>query len=362
MDVIQPNPENTQQAVPQPVPVQPSEPFVSNPIQKPPYPKINLKKFFNISSWIFLFFFLPITVLIFLSQDSIPGNLFYPVKRSLENVILAAASVSPATRAAFRTDLTTKRFDEAEKLLLGSSGNNGLKDFVTEIQAAQNEVSAISDPIKQKELQQKVQTSIKDYEKRLDAVKVKLVAEENVNQLAIAPTSSPTSLPTNSQIVPTQIESAPILLPTSTPIPVPTSKPGQPPISTNTPAPLPTSTPKSPSPSILPIIIPSIIPTHPPVPTPTAIPQPTAVPPVVIGGGTIGALDDVTKYLNCLQNTPAPHRECIAPNIGSASPTLQNKKATQSEEKSKQGEAKKDLEKKRETTNENTQNTEKNTH
>lgn len=285
-----------------------------------PLGKGPLKKFLNLGTWVILFALLPFTVLIFLSQNSIPGDFFYPVKRGLEGMVLAAASVSPTTRAAFRTDLTTRRFDEAEKLLLGASGTTGLKDFVTEIQAAQNEVSAISDPVKKQELQQKIQTSVTEYEKRLGTVKVKLIEQEEISQLA--------------------------LVPTNTPIPVETSEPEQQPISTNTPAPLPTSTPRPPAPSNSPIATiitptkaqPTNIPVQTSAPTqipntPTSIPQPTPVPSITPGGGTIAIVDDVNKYLRCLQNTPAPHRECTPPEIKSESPKEENKIDKRNEER-----------------------------
>lgn len=297
------------------IPAQPVPPIT--PVN-PPLGKGIVKKILNLGTWMILFALLPFTVLIFLSQNSIPGDLFYPVKRGLESMVLAAASVSPSTRAAFRTDLTTRRFDEAEKLLLGASGTTGLKDFVTEIQAAQNEVSAISDPVKKQQLQEKIQTSVAEYEKRLDVVKVKLVAQEEVSQLALAPTN--------------------------TPITVATSEPGQQPIPTNTQAPLPTSTPKPPVPSNPPnaiIVTPTkvqAIPIQTPTPieisnTPTSIPQPTPVSSINPGGGTIVIVDDVSKYLRCLQNTPAPHRECTAPEIKSESLKEENKIDRRNEER-----------------------------
>lgn len=301
--------------------------FDQPPIGAPPKERGTIRKIFNSSSWFVFFALAPLTVLIFLSQNSIPGDFFYPVKRGLEGVILAAASVSPSTRAAFRTDLTTRRFDEAEKLLLASSSVNGLKDFVTEIQAAQTEVSAISDPVKKQELQQKIQTSIAEYKKRLDAVKAQLVAQEEVNQLAFATSS--------------QIE--------------PTSKPGQPAIPTNTPVPIPTSTKplmpsKPPTPTATPILptnsstqvqtqaptaVPkqSLTPTQ--IPTPTLTPQPTPVPPVNHGGGTIGDVDEVSKYLDCLQNTPPPYGGCVAPEIESENSDSANQLEKQNEGKEK---------------------------
>ncbi len=310
-------PENTQQ-IDQPQ------------IDESPKEHGKIRKIFNASSWFVFFAFLPVTVLIFLSQNTVPGDMFYPIKRSMENVVLAAATVSPTTRAAFRTDLTTRRFDEAEKLLLGSSDINGLKEFVVEIQAAQEEVSAISDPIKKQELQQKIQTSVIEYEKRLDAVKVKLVAREP-RQLAIIATLTPTG----SQTVSPTIEPTTIPLPTNTPFPVPTAKVGQPAIPTNTPVPLPTSTPKPPTPSkqtpsatptpVPPTDVPTIAPTLTSEQTPTSTPvpsftpTPTPVPEQTDGERTMETVDKVQEYLRCLKNTQPPHRECIPPEINSAS-------------------------------------------
>lgn len=329
-----------------------TQPVIQAPIDQPPIeesPKGTgiIRKIFNASSWFVFFAFLPVTVLILLSQNSVPGDMFYPIKRSMENVVLAAATVSPSTRAAFRTDLTTRRFDEAEKLLLGSSDTNGLKEFITEIQAAQDEVSAISNPVKKQELQEKIQTSIIEYEKRLGLVKTQLVTREQVTQLAFAPTVTPT-LP----------------IPTNTPVPVPTSIAGQLPIPTNTPVPLPTSTPKpiatsisrtakpTKEPTIFPTptpMSPTNVPTRTPTstlgetptstPVPSFTPTPTPVPEQTGGGETIETVDKVHKYLHCLKNTPPPHSECIPPEFNSKS---SNSRAGESErtneEKSKRDE------------------------
>jgi len=296
-----------------------------------------IRKIFNVSSWFVFVALLPFTILFLLSQNSIPGDLFYPIKRGMENVVLAAAFVSPATRAAFRTDLTTERFDEAEKLLLARSDIKGLKEFVREIQAAQTEVSAISDTVKKQDLQEKIQTSVIEYQKRLNVVKVQLATREQTTQVAFAPTVTPTqaaqsgrqnSQPTSSQIEPTTLP-----LPTSTPVPVPSLKVEQPPIPTNTPVPLPTPTPrpikrsKSPTPTLIRedtvLTTTPILPTNASTQVPTSTPTQTLTPTpaLLLTGGeeTIEIVGKVQEYLDCLQTTPAPHSECIPPEIGATS-------------------------------------------
>jgi len=352
------NAQNAQSENQQPVSAQ----IDQLPMSDTPKETGKIRKIFNASSWFVLFAFLPVTVLIFLSQNTVPGEMFYPVKRSMENVILAAAAVSPATRVAFRTDLTTRRFDEAEKLLLASSDTKGLKDFVTGIQTAQKEVSAISDPAKKQELQQKIQTSVIEYERRLDLVRAQLVTREQTTQLTIVPTLTPT----NSQTVSQEVAPTAIPLPTNTPVPVPTSKPGQPIIPTNTPVPLPTSTPKPLTPSRPPSATPTPIPpTNAPTqvqiqgptvtpkqtptstPIPSFTPTPTPTPPQSKGGGTIGTVDRVQEYLRCLKTTLPPHSECVPPDIDSASSksedrsesfNLEDQPEKQNQEKSKRDE------------------------
>ncbi len=175
------------------------------PVPQPPQ-KNNLRKFFNISSWVILFALLPLTVLIFLSQDSIPGDFFYPVKRGMENVILAAASVNPATRAAFTTDLTAARFKEAQSLVISKSNISGLSTFVDEVQAAQLEVTNLKNDTERKTLEEKLTVKIEEYQNGLSALSAK--TEQNI----IAYNPQENILPTSTPIPPT---------PTMTPSPAP---------------------------------------------------------------------------------------------------------------------------------------------
>lgn len=234
--------------------------------------KSKLKKILNTSSWVALIFLAPVALLIFLSQDTIPGDLFYPIKRGMEGVVLAAASVNPATRVAFRTDLTQKRFNEAEKLLLASAGfseglvqsgqaTKALDSLVNEVATAQEEVSSLSNSQNRTELTEKLIDKIDEYQNKLAKVQ--------------AQTPSPTNTP------------------------VPTSPPQQPQATT---VPSPTTTPVATQPPSQPLTSP----TEPTItaqstiqPTPTLVevqPSPTAVP--IAPPGTVGtAIDDTQKKL-----------------------------------------------------------------
>src|SRR3989338_2294690 len=172
---------------------------VQTPIQPPPdnFPKETrkIRRIFNVSSWIALFTFLPVTVLILISQNTIPGDLFYPLKRSMENVVLAAASTHPATKAAFRTDLTERRFDEAEKLLLARADTTGLNSFIEEMQLTQDAIGSISDENAKKDLTEKLIKKIDEYQSKL--VEVQAKSSSSITIAAVIPTS--TSVPASNQ-------------------------------------------------------------------------------------------------------------------------------------------------------------------
>jgi hypothetical protein len=141
----------------------------------------------DLSSWIILFALLPFSVLAFLSQGAVPGDLFYPVKRGLENVVLAASSVHPATKVAFRTDLTERRFKEAEQLLLSQGQTVALTEFVGHVQTVEEEIIKLSSLGDKQEASAKLIEKIEEYEVQLAVVQAQVEQQQEVPQ----PTSTP---------------------------------------------------------------------------------------------------------------------------------------------------------------------------
>lgn len=224
----------------QQIPVQQAATFTSSPIQELSQKKSALRKFLNLSSWVILFALLPVTVLIFLSQDSIPGDLFYPVKRSLENVILAAASVNPATRAAFRTDLTETRFKEAQGLVVSKSNVSGLSTFIDEVQSTQLEVTNLKDDTQRIKAEEKLIDKLEEYQNGLSALSAKteqnIIAYQSQQTLTTIPPTSDPNLPL----------ATPTFTPTPTPTPVKQASSASPEASAPTSAPSPTIAPTVP--------------------------------------------------------------------------------------------------------------------
>lgn len=274
------------------VPVQPSAP--STPPEPKPESVSPMKQFlgkfsffrkiFDMGSWLILFALAPVATLIFLSQNAVPGDFFYPAKRGMENVVLAAASVHPATRIAFRTDLTERRLSEAERLLLAKQDTKGLEELVKDIVRTNNEIAKLDNELEKQRLQKELYASLAEYRQRLEDTKTTLIAQGKIpttsSPVLPAPTNTPVPLPTNQfgqtvrstntpvprptstprPTISPRATSAPFpdfddddeILPTNTPVPIPTSPPGQPPIPTNTPVPRATSTPRPPTPTLQP--------------------------------------------------------------------------------------------------------------
>lgn len=204
------------------------QPIISPQAETPPARKINIRKILDNSSWIALFTLTPLFFIAFLSQNSLPGDFLYPVKRGVENTILAAASVSPASKAAFHTDLADRRFTEAEKLLLSQADTAPLNDLVTQVESTQVAIDNVSDPVKKVELEEKVIAQIDTYQAKLTNTQIQIQPNyvppsptPSVEQAPEIPSSEPSSVPV--VVIPTQQVATPT--PTSAPIPVVTSAP-----------------------------------------------------------------------------------------------------------------------------------------
>lgn len=192
----------------------------------------------DLTTWILLFALAPLTILILFSQNSVPGDFVYPVKIGLEDIILAAASVSPSTRVAFRTDLTQRRFAEAQQLLVTKGDTSAYSGFVSEIDSAQQDLSTLSNSQDKIQNSDKLLAKIDQYQAQLSQVQ---------NQIQIAQTSQTPILQTVPQGAPepqNPASSTTVQIPTSAPSSVSTSNTPSPALQTQ--SPLPVQTPSTP--------------------------------------------------------------------------------------------------------------------
>lgn len=154
-----------------------------------------MRRYLDLSTWIFLFALLPLTVIILLSQNTVPGDLFYPMKRGMEDVILAAASVNPSTQVAFRTDLTEKRFQEAQQLLVSKADTTAFTDFVDQVSTTQQDVSNLSNQQEKIQASEKLIAKIDQYQAQLAQVQTQV----QIAQSGFSATPLPSSAALNQQ-------------------------------------------------------------------------------------------------------------------------------------------------------------------
>ncbi|MBI1919134.1 hypothetical protein HYS29_00925, partial [Candidatus Microgenomates bacterium] len=114
------------------------------------------------TSYVLLFVLTPLAFLIMLSQNAIPGDLFYPAKRIFEKGILVAAAIHPTTRAMFHTNLSERRFYEAYTMLTRAN-TSGLDSFVEEIKTTQETIVTIVDSKQKQQLEEKLVAKIDEY-------------------------------------------------------------------------------------------------------------------------------------------------------------------------------------------------------
>ncbi len=147
-------------------------------------------KVIGLLSIILFFILLPPAVLAVASQDSIPGDILYPVKRGLENGVLALASLHPASKAWFSLGYTGRRFNEATKLITKGKtlqAKSSLDDLVAQTSQAAVEIQAIKNQDQKEKLLVELNKSINDYKEGLTKAK-QPIQTTNVN-----PTNPPSS-------------------------------------------------------------------------------------------------------------------------------------------------------------------------
>ncbi len=206
-----------------------------------------MAKILSIISLIAVVVLFPPAVLAFISNNAVPGDSTYPIKRGLENGILAVASVNPVTKAWFSVQQSDRRFQETTTLIAqGNSYSKSLDDLVAQTEVAAKEVDQVSSPQQKQQLIAQLSQSIEKYDTGLAKVEQTQeaspakeshttptpgsVQETNVPTAAptvtVVPSQHPTSIPHPS--VATAVSPTRIPSPTSLPSPTITPRPVQP--------------------------------------------------------------------------------------------------------------------------------------
>lgn len=181
----------------------------------------------------------PPAVLAVVSNNAVPGDSAYPIKRGLEDVIYAVASLNPYIRALFAKARSDRRFQEISVLVTQRKATKEtLNELVVQTQAAVNQIVKVSDPVQKEKLVNQLTDSIKKYDIGLAEISHQNISSED-SVFLITPQSTITSTTRPAALV-SPIAQSQTPNPVNTAVPVSSSFPSTAPASI---VPVPTSTP-----------------------------------------------------------------------------------------------------------------------
>lgn len=156
----------------------------------------------------------PPATLALISNNAVPGDKTYPIKRGLEDVIYAVVSLNPVTKAWFAAARSDRRFKEFSTLIAqGKSASNTLNELVNQTDIAALEIKKVDDPVKKQALISQLSESINKYDQKLDEVSTTAPSVS---------TPQPVVVPTPAVTTPKpQINPRPTVAPKATEIPKP---------------------------------------------------------------------------------------------------------------------------------------------
>lgn len=173
-------------------------------------------KILSIIFLIIAIFLFPPAVLAGISQNAIPGDSLYPIKRAMEKGVLTLVSIHPTTKAWFSIDYSGRRFSEATRLI--TKGENiqakkSLNELVSQTSEVASAITTIKNQAQKRKLLAELNRSINQYQEGLTQAKQQAIVTSG------AGTTSTTSPPLATQ--PTQPDAT--LEPASTPQQSPTT-------------------------------------------------------------------------------------------------------------------------------------------
>lgn len=126
-------------------------------------------KILSIFVTVILIVLFPPAVLAFISNNAVPGDLTYPIKRKLEDGILAVASFNPTTKAYFQINRSDRRFKEATVLIRKNDTKTqiSLNNLTDQVSFTINDLKKITDNSQKKQLAQQLSESINEYDQTL---------------------------------------------------------------------------------------------------------------------------------------------------------------------------------------------------
>ncbi len=172
-----------------------------------------MPRILEILAIVFSIVLFPPAALALISNNAVPGDMAYPVKRVMEDGIFAVVSVNQTSRAWFAAARSDRRFKEFSSLLArGEFEGKTLDELVAQTKSRSEQLGQITDLKQRRELIADLSKSIDEYNQGLKKAeeKTSLPTKQQVTtQTALAPSSSPVT--PQSSVAPTD---APKISPT----------------------------------------------------------------------------------------------------------------------------------------------------
>lgn len=164
---------------------------------------------------------LPPAALAVVSNNALPGQPTYPIKRALEKGILAVASINPTTKAWFSINVSGRRLNEATALIAsGQNATDSLDELVSQTNLAAQQIQQVDNINQKQQLAADLSSSIQKYKQKLQTADVKI----QTTQTAIATKPSSTTAPATGAPTKTDVQ-VPQILASPTPAAVHQAKP-----------------------------------------------------------------------------------------------------------------------------------------
>lgn len=132
----------------------------------------------------------PPATLAVISNNAVPGDPTYSIKRGLEDVIFAIASLNSATKAWFSAARSDRRFKELNVLITqGKQAKETLTELVEQTSVAAVQIAQIQDPGQKQQLVEEYTQTIEKYNQGLQEL---AQGSKAAPEVATQPTQQPT--------------------------------------------------------------------------------------------------------------------------------------------------------------------------
>ncbi len=157
-----------------------------------------VNKIISILTWSSLLLLVPLATLGFMSENSIPGNPLYPMKRAIENIVTSFDGFDKNALALYTVSLVAQRFSETKKLASENSialNTSQVQDFISQINSARETINAVTNPQEKQTLRNQLIQQIENYRNQLVILQTQQSGPTNIASEPLA-----IILPTPSQV------------------------------------------------------------------------------------------------------------------------------------------------------------------